>query len=181
MEKISIVKRRKKGALESGGDELIRIGAQGLQEQDLMELPSSELKRSPDNVEKETYALAESNRNINETISINLTPEQYALVKSSQYVKYFLDGESSGVSLDMQKQRDGQIVFNFQFKKVDTVKMLKPVHVCQMLQISRSSLMNLVKSNKMRSYKIGRLRRFLLQDIIDYLSRSEECFRSSEV
>jgi excisionase family DNA binding protein len=182
MEKISIVKRRKKGALEPGGEEHFQIiGTQGLQEQDLIEIPSSALKQSPGNVEKETLTLEESGGDINETISIDLTPEQYGLVKSSQYIKYFLEGESSGVSLDMQKQRDGQIVFNFQFKKVDTVKMLKPVHVCQMLLISRSSLMNLVKSNKMRSYKIGRLRRFLLQDILDYLSRSEELFKSLEV
>jgi excisionase family DNA binding protein len=182
MEKISIVKRRRKGALEPGGEENFQIiGTQGLQEQDLIEIPSSALKQSPGNVEKETLTLAESGGDINETISINLTPEQYGLVKSSQYVQYFLDGESSGVSLDMQKQRDGQMVFNFQFKKVDTVKMLKPGHVCQMLLISRSSLMNLVKSNKMRSYKIGRLRRFLLQDILDYLSRSEELFKSPEV
>jgi excisionase family DNA binding protein len=183
MEKFSIVKRRKKGALEPGGEEHFQIiGTQGLQEQDLIEIPSSALmKQSPGNVEKETLTLAESGGDINETISINLTPEQYELVKSSQYIKYFLDGESSGVSLDVLKQRDGHIVFNFQFKKVDTVKMLKPVHVCQMLLISKSSLMNLVKSNKMRSYKIGRLRRFLLQDILDYLSRSEEFYKSPEV
>jgi excisionase family DNA binding protein len=43
-----------------------------------------------------------------------------------------------------------------------------------MLQISNSLLMNLVKSRKIRSYKVGRLRRFLLQDVLDYLSRSEE-------
>jgi len=58
--------------------------------------------------------------------------------------------------------------------------MLKSEHVCQMLQISRSLLMNLVKSRKIRSYKIGRLRRFLLEDILDYLSKSEEIFINSE-
>lgn len=157
------------------------IGAQELQEQDLMEIPSSALKQSPGNAERETLKLSESVGDTNETISINLTPDQYEFIKSSQYIKYFLDNESSGVSLDMQKQRDGQIVFNFQFKKVDTVKMIKPEHVCQMLMISRRSLMHLVKSNKLSSYKIGGLRRFLLQDILDYLIRSEEVFTSSEV
>ncbi len=49
-----------------------------------------------------------------------------------------------------------------------------------MLQISNSLLMNLVKSKKIRSYKVGRLRRFLLQDVLDYLSRSEEVFGSSK-
>lgn len=59
--------------------------------------------------------------------------------------------------------------------------MLKTGHVCQILQISNSALMNLVKSKKIKSYKIGRLRRFLLQDILDYLSRSEEVLGSSGV
>ena len=59
--------------------------------------------------------------------------------------------------------------------------MLKSIHVCQMLQIGKSTLMTLVKSRKIRSYKIGRLRRFLLEDILDYLSKSEETFINSKV
>ena len=154
-------------------------GIQVLPESELIEIPSTMLRNSSNNIEKEAATLDESN--IDETISIDLTPDQYELVKSSRYVKYFLNGDSSGVSLDMQKRRDGQIIFNFQFRKVETVKMLKSGHVCQMLQISRSLLMNLVKSNKIKSYKIGRLRRFLLQDIFDYLSKSEEVFGSPGV
>jgi len=95
-------------------------------------------------------------------------------------VKYFLNGDATGVSLDIQRHTEGQIIFNFQFKKVeDIVRMLKAKHVCQMLQISNSLLMSLVKSKKIRSYKVGRLRRFLLQDVLDYLSRSEEVYGSS--
>ena len=58
--------------------------------------------------------------------------------------------------------------------------MLTSQHVCQMLQISKSLLMNLVKAGKIRSYKIGKLRRFLLEDILDYLSKSEDIVISSE-
>ncbi len=181
MEKFSIVKRRRKETLEPFGGRLSRIGIQVLPEKELIEIPSSVLKRSSSNIEEEVTTLDESDEDIDETISIDLTPDQYELVKSSRYVEYFLNGNSSGVSLDMQKRRDGQIIFNFQFKKVETVKMLKSGHVCQMLQISNSSLMKLVKSKKIKSYKIGRLRRFLLQDILDYLSRSEEIFGSSSV
>jgi excisionase family DNA binding protein len=125
--------------------------------------------------------LEASAKDINEAISINLTPEQYNLVKSNRYVKYFLNGDSNGVSLDIQRHTEGQIIFNFQFKKVDIVRMLKAKHVCQMLEISNSLLMKLVKSQKIRSYKIGRVRRFLLQDVLDYLSRSEEFTESSEL
>lgn len=169
MEKISIVKRRKKITQGLGKDQPPGEGARSVQSQELTEVPVETLNKLS------AVDYGEENK----TVSIHLTPEQYDLVKSSQYVKYFLEGESSGVSLDVQKSPDGQIIFNFQFKKVETVKMLKTQHVCQMLQISNSLLMNLVKTGKIKSYKIGRLRRFLLQDILDYLSRSEEVFPHS--
>jgi excisionase family DNA binding protein len=130
---------------------------------------------------EESHSLEESDKDVSEAISINLTPEQYDLVKSNRYVKYFLNGDSTGVSLDIHKHTEGQIIFNFQFKKVDIVRMLKAKHVCQMLQISNGLLMSLVKAKKIRSYRLGRLRRFLLQDVLDYLSRSEELTESSEL
>jgi excisionase family DNA binding protein len=174
MEKISIVKRRKKGHLEppdkahSSGSE-VRM----LPFQELMEIPTRLLKQREEVTQGEAVS---EEVPADQSVSIKLTPEQYNLVKSSQFVNYFLDGESSGVSLNTVQRPDGQVVFNFQFKRVDTVKMLKTQHVCQMLQISESLLMNLVKSRKIRSYKIGRLRRFLLEDILDYLSKSEDIF-----
>jgi excisionase family DNA binding protein len=171
MEKISIVTRRKKGHPENGKEQC--LGTEGQTLQELTEIPSHLLKQDTGGLKEEVSEVEEFPSD-SESISIKLTPEQYNLVKSSQYVNCFLDGESSGVSLDMLQRPDGQIVFNFQFKKVDTVRMLKSQHVCQMLQISESLLMSLVRSRKIRSYKIGRLRRFLLEDILDYLSKSED-------
>jgi len=178
MEKISIVKRRKKEFWETERELSPEI-RRDMEEHELSEVPTSMLQRSAGSAE-EGVPVPQYEKNIDETISINLTPEQYDLVKSSQYVKYFLKGEANGVSLDVQKHGNGKIVFNFQFRKVNTVKMLKSEHVCRMLQISNSTLVRLVKLKKLRSYKIGRVRRFLLQDILDYLSRSEEVFRSSK-
>jgi len=180
MEKISIVRRRRNGAFEPRAQQQPEIRSHLLRRRELIEIPSSVLNESRC-AREESHSLEESEKDINEAISINLTPEQYDLVKSNRYVKYFLNGDSTGVSLDMQRHTEGQIIFNFQFKKVDIVRMLKATHVCQMLQISNSLLMNLVKSKKIRSYKVGRLRRFLLQDVLDYLSRSEEFTESSEL
>jgi excisionase family DNA binding protein len=181
MGKISIVRRRRNGAFEPRGQQQPEIGSQLLHGQELIEIPSSVLNQSPSprRVREESHTLEVPVADINDAISINLTPEQYDLVKSNSYVKYFLNGDATGVSLDIQRHTEGQIIFNFQFKKVDIVRMLKAKHVCQMLQISNSLLMSLVKSKKIRSYKVGRLRRFLLQDVIDYLSRSEEVSGSS--
>ena len=180
MGKISIVRRRRNGAFEPRGQQQPEIGSQLLHGQELIEIPSSVLNQSPRRVREESHTLEVPVADINDAISINLTPEQYDLVKSNRYVKYFLNGDATGVSLDIQRHTEGQIIFNFQFKKVDIVRMLKAKHVCQMLQISNSLLMSLVKSKKIRSYKVGRLRRFLLQDVLDYLSRSEEVSGSSE-
>ena len=181
MGKISIVRRRRSETFQLRGQQQPEIGSHLLHGQELIEIPSAVLNQSPMLVREESHGLEESDKDVNEAISVNLTPEQYDLVKSNRYVKYFLNGDSTGVSLDIQRHTEGQIIFNFQFKKVDIVRMLKAKHVCQMLQISNSLLMSLVKSKKIRSFKVGRLRRFLLQDVLDYLSRSEELTESSEL
>lgn len=97
MEEFSIVKRRRKESLESFGGRPSRIGVQVLPENELIEIPSSVLKISSNNMEKDPY--------------------QYALVKSSHYVKYFLNGDSSVFSLDMQKRRDGRLFSIFNSRK----------------------------------------------------------------
>ncbi|HET6460853.1 MAG TPA: helix-turn-helix domain-containing protein [Syntrophales bacterium] len=172
MEKISIVRRRKNDSSETN-EEKQGEGSRLYHNRELMEIPASVLSQGK-LIEKKSRSVETSGTDIDESISINLTQEQYDLVKSNRYVKYFLNGDGTGVSLDVGRHAEGQIIFNFQFKKVDVVKMLKAKHVCQMLDISNSMLMNLVKSKKIRSYKVGRLRRFLLQDVLDYLSKGEE-------
>lgn len=167
MEKISIVKRRKAVSQQTTDKQHFKIPR-------LTEIPSDKLKESSNDIEISASAFEESKKDESQDVSINLTPEQYNLIDSNQYIKYFLSEELSGVSLDVKKRQDGQIIFNFQFKKVDTVKMLSAKHVCQMLQISNSLLNRLIKTREIKCYKIGRVRRFLLEDILDYLSRSEE-------
>ncbi len=79
-----------------------------------------------------------------------------------------------GISVERPVIEDGRVVFNFRLKTDETLKMLTVSQVGQMLQISRSFLIRLVKAKKIKSYKFGRLRRFLLTDVIDYLSFSED-------
>jgi excisionase family DNA binding protein len=43
-----------------------------------------------------------------------------------------------------------------------------------MLQISRSFLQKIIHEKKLNSYKLGRMRRFLLEDILEYLSSDAE-------
>ncbi|HPL64531.1 MAG: helix-turn-helix domain-containing protein [Syntrophales bacterium] len=66
-------------------------------------------------------------------------------------------------------------VFNFHFKTVpaDAARMLKPEEVRHMLQISSSRLSGLLRSGELRSFRIGRLRRFALADILNFLTRAD--------
>ena len=79
-----------------------------------------------------------------------------------------------GIGVERPVIENGKIVFNFRLKTDDTLKMLTMTQVGQMLQISKSFLVRLVKAKKIRSYKFGRLRRFLLTDVIDYMSFSQD-------
>jgi excisionase family DNA binding protein len=50
-------------------------------------------------------------------------------------------------------------------------KMLKSEQICDMLQISRSTLRRLVKTGVFRCHRIGRLIRFVAEDVMEYLSK----------
>lgn len=89
-----------------------------------------------------------------------------------------LERESSkvlrGLSIDRPMIEEGRIVFTFRLKTDETLKLLTMEQVGQMLQLSRSFLVRQVRKKRIKSYKFGRLRRFLLSDVIDYLSFSED-------
>lgn len=89
-----------------------------------------------------------------------------------------LERESSkvlrGLSIDHPMIEQGRIVFTFRLKTDETLKLLTMDQVTQMLQISRSFLIRQVRNKRIKSYKFGRLRRFLLNDVIEYLSISED-------
>jgi excisionase family DNA binding protein len=53
-------------------------------------------------------------------------------------------------------------------------KMLKSEQICDMLQISKSTLARLVKAGTFRSHRVGRLRRFTAEDVMEYLSDGVE-------
>lgn len=83
-------------------------------------------------------------------------------------------GQISGSGTGPVLFPDGKVVFNFHMKKMEPIRMLKPEHVRLMLQIGKGSLSGLVRNGELKSYKIGKLRRFLLADVVDYLDRCVE-------
>lgn len=107
-------------------------------------------------------------------ISIIMTKEQSALLQQSEYIKELLNGTKNDPSLDIKLTSEGQLALNFRFSDSLLLRMLAPNQVCQMLQVSRSFLQKLVHDKKINSYKLGRMRRFLLEDILEYLSSDTE-------
>jgi excisionase family DNA binding protein len=107
-------------------------------------------------------------------ISITMTKEQSDLLQQSEYIKELLSGAKSDPSLDIKINPDGRISLNYHFNDSLLLRMLSPNQVCQMLQISRSFLQKIIHEKKLNSYKLGRMRRFLLEDILEYLSSDSE-------
>jgi len=113
-------------------------------------------------------------------VSLHLTSEQCDSILSGNTEGYLTEGVSYAMNLETKHHEDGHITLNLHFDTLRNHRMLKSEHVCRMLGVSRSFLKKLVKSNTLKSYKLGRLRRFSLDDVLEYLTRNEEAKRYVE-
>lgn len=104
---------------------------------------------------------------------ITMTPEQSNMLQNSDYIKKLLAGSLTDPALDVQCNNEGQIVLRFSVSE-SCLRMIRCDQVCQMIGISRSFLNKLIHDKTIKSYKLGRLRRFLMEDIINYIISSEE-------
>jgi excisionase family DNA binding protein len=151
LEKFCIVKRRK----------------QGLEDPFPSLLPIREEK--PDSWQNTPSPTKEIDSKEEPALSLNLTPMQGRAIRSGGILP-ILDTETPKTfNIDLHHEEDGSIIFNFY---LHNFMMLNPLQVCQMMQISRSLLNRMILENRIKSYKIGRLRRFFLNDIIENLSES---------
>ena len=106
-------------------------------------------------------------------VSLMLTQDQTRALRSNPHIVSFLSAKSAEGSEAMRDQ-DGEIVVKFEFGPIPPMRLLKVEEVIQMLRISRSYLNKLVRQGKLKSYKLGRLRRLMLDDILSYLEVSQE-------
>ncbi len=97
--------------------------------------------------------------------SLRLTPEQ-----KRRSFRFLSGGAIHGIHLNPESGEDGAVVFNFHFGCVPPLKMLTPKEVCEMLRVSRTFLLELVRSHQIQSFKMGRLRRFRVDDVLAYLA-----------
>ena len=155
MEKMCIVKRR---SSISNGER---------QSRDFMPVNNREVYGGAD-YEFENIADDES-----DNLSLNLTPEQSELMQSNEHLNSFAGHDTKSLVLNMKKV-GGQTSLNFHFGDADSMKLLTTKEACRMLQVSASFLMRLVRERKLKSYKLGRLRRFSFQDVLNYLTENIE-------
>ncbi len=173
MEKICIVRRRKKGVQKVEKETDHTNYKETMPRQNMGVIFPQAVQNKISIHEGKQTSVDELIGDKHEVLSFNLTPEQCELIQSSKFIQYLSGGISSGTAINVKQEENGQISLNFHFDRVNTLRMLKTEQVCEMLQISKSLLMKLIKTRKVKSYKLGRVRRFLLEDILEYLTRNE--------
>jgi len=102
-------------------------------------------------------------------LTIPLTQEQMDTVRSTNGFK-----EIYGIS-------QAPIYLTLHLEAPTLSKMLKIEQICDMLQISKTTLAKLVKTGVLKSLKIGKLRRFSSDDVMKYLANDIQdsgCLRS---
>jgi excisionase family DNA binding protein len=104
-------------------------------------------------------------------VSLELTQEQSRRIRSD--VRLY-PGKPRMVNLETRESGEGRIIFHFTLSPLYGGKLLSSADVCWMLQVSRGFLARLVKNRQIDSYRIGRLRRFLFEDVIHYLGERKE-------
>jgi len=179
MEKICIVQRRKRQLPADGmsAGTITSAGIVSTPEQKVHTMSAYMVDNQctfPGAVNLSTGSLTEERCDV---VSLRLTSEQCERILSSDFEQYLADNVSCEMKLKAERGEDGRITMHFHFDTAPEHRMLKPEEVCEMLQISKSFLGKIVRKNQLKSYKLGRLRRFSLVDILEYLAQNEEVKR----
>jgi excisionase family DNA binding protein len=101
-------------------------------------------------------------------VTLTLTEQQMRDLGSNPHVMSRLSGEFTAGPRTIERN-GAPLVIQFQFAATMPLQMLKTGEVMQMLRISKNYLGKVVREGKLKSYKVGKLRRFLLDDILSYL------------
>jgi excisionase family DNA binding protein len=124
-------------------------------------------------VQDETGGGEVKNDGAGRTISLQLTEEQRRTLRANPGLVTMLDGQSAG-GLEARRRQDESIVLKLEFNAIPPLRLLKVEEVTRMLGISKSYLLKTIQQGKLRSYKFGRLRRIMLEDLLSYLADHQE-------
>jgi excisionase family DNA binding protein len=175
MEKICIVRLRKKMANAAisgeGGGQGNDAGEDGRRDGFPFPAPENHGMREAPN---ETDGGEAKKDGADRTISLQLTEEQRRTLRANPGLVTLLNGRSAD-GLEARRLQDESIVIKLEFNSMPPVRMLKVEEVTRMLGISKSYLQKIVQQGALRSYKFGRLRRIMLEDLLSYMEAHQEC------
>ena len=120
----------------------------------------------------EVITLADDKKTVpRETVSLKLTQEQVKAIKSRSSLLSIFNGELTGGSAEL-KYRDEPVTIKFELEQLAPVRLLMSEEVVQMLRISNGFLKTIVRDGRLKSYKVGKGRRYMLEDVLSYLEAS---------
>jgi len=106
-------------------------------------------------------------------VSLTLTRDQIRTLQFDPHTASLLHEKTLEVSGRVGHGDEGMTI-QLELPSLPPVRLLKLDVVTRMLQISRSCLHRILTEGKLKSYKIGRLRRVMLDDVLSYLQSQQE-------
>ncbi|MDA8126975.1 MAG: helix-turn-helix domain-containing protein [Deltaproteobacteria bacterium] len=174
MEKICIVKLRKQAPNQLGGLYPVRPGEASGENRigNAPFLPPAETQPVP--ATQGSEGSADNRRDAaGPRLSLTLTQEQMRALKLDPYAASLLYEKAQGVSGKVG-QRDEEMVIHLELPSLPPVRFLKLSEVAQMLRVSRGFLNRILSEGKLNSYKFGKLRRVMLDELLSYLESHQE-------
>jgi excisionase family DNA binding protein len=170
MNKICIVKLRKK--MEDAEEPAQTYGSRACEAGAVNGSPSLAHERTGmQQTHAEGARLNGSGAGRDEKVTLTLTEQQMRTLGSNPHLMSLIGGEFTG-SPSSTGRDAAPLVIQFQFAATMPLQMLKTGEVIGMLRISKNYLGKMIREGNLKSYKIGKLRRFLLDDILSYLSEN---------
>ncbi|MHB8770778.1 MAG: helix-turn-helix domain-containing protein [Syntrophales bacterium] len=106
-----------------------------------------------------------------ETVALTLTQEQIKTIRSSPRLLSVFEGELRNGSAELTYS-EKPITIKFEVEPLAPIRMLMAEEVVQMLRISNGFLKTIVRDGRLKSYKVGKGRRYMLEDVLTYLTES---------
>jgi len=120
----------------------------------------------------QSIALGDANRTApGKIVSLTLTQEQIKAIRSNSALLSVFNRELAGGVAELNCQ-NGPITIKFEYEPLAPIRLLMSDEVVQMLRISNGFLKAIVRDGKLKSYKIGKGRRYMLEDVLSYLEES---------
>ena len=111
------------------------------------------------------------------TFCLTLTPEQTRSLRSEPRLISSL-GDRPADRLQAVRSPDERLIIQLKFESATPLRLLKIDEVVEMLRIGRGYVHKLIREGKLKSYRFGRLRRVLLDDVLSFLEENREGRRS---